>query len=397
MDFKINKKIIGLVGLLSVGCSEDWNCRDLDPLPYGEFSAQIKVCDTGSETFEQDNADSVYLKLVDKKERVVASGEMGPTNEDYVFTVRSFDVDTDFDGENDFVVQRGSELRYDLGGLCFRKYDDDGNETSVMCDTDFDAQINFRVDKKYQDSLLVREKIDNDGDGKFDKIIEQEFFANGRVKKIIYDDDADGEVDATCEFEYYADGTVKKEIFRSPYKVYQKSFDEGGSLEEEYLFVDSFWQASFYQNGNLVEKIQYQKGESASVRYEYDDQDRLLVERMDYYSDGKVDWEKVHAYEGEKRVITTQKDYQEGELHRVTQFFVGEKPIDPRCPDELEFKNSLIDWRNEKSTIQPYEQAADGKFDYQSFWICNNYGNSQKLIDMDEDIQEKWESIKDYW
>ena len=274
----VKKLLTSLLGLTALGgCADDWDCKTLDPIPYGAMTTELQVCDWGNDDWDQDNEDILFLKLKNAAEEVVCEGELNPTDTPFEFKVNDFYCDVNNDGAKDFAVNVGTTLKY-AGGICFVE-EEDGREVKTFCDVDNDAVIDWIVLTSYDGNKKIEEH-DSDFNGIPETVKE---YINGELVKESLDYDQNG---VFKEVKEYENGQLVRET---------KDNNQDGNLD---------WIVEYNSEGLVTKRVfTDNEGKTLTTKYWYDDQDRETLRRIDNETDGLIDAEVATIY-GDVKVET---------------------------------------------------------------------------------------------
>jgi hypothetical protein len=359
-----NKLLVSLLGLTALGgCAQDWDCRDLDPIPYGKMTTEMQVCDWGTDDFDKDNEDIIFLKLKNAAEEVVCEGELNPTDIPFEYNVNSFSCDVDKDGAEDFVVKAGTTLKY-TGGICFVEEEDD-REVKRFCDVDNDAVIDWAVLTKYDGNKKI-EAHDSDYNGIPETVKE---FVNDELVKESLDYDQDERFETVKE---YIDEKLAKE---------SKDKDGDG-------IFDTILE---YNDLGLVSKQTYIKdGKMAVEKMWYDDQGREILTRTDLNNNGVVDFELATIYGDIKVEIATV--FKEGIIDNVKR---TEHNPDGRRDFYDDDANGVFEYMrisNDIGVMVVRKRDYDQNNEYEEIRKWDDLGNQIQASDLTEGI---WHHV--YW
>tara|TARA_Y100000310_G_scaffold345862_1_gene471717 strand:+ start:28043 stop:29488 length:1446 start_codon:yes stop_codon:yes gene_type:complete len=275
------------------GCSDEFYCKDLDPRSYGDFTAEMQVCDWGNEDFEQDSKDVFFLKLKNSENETVCEGELNPTELPFVFDIKTFNCDVDKDGEMDFPQLKNASLIYNGNSLCVDEHDQQGRKILSLCDWDTDALI--------------------------DTIDTFEYSKNGKTQLI--DSNADGIIDTKKE--YVNDELVKESKEGNEQGIFKIIKDYvGGKLVKESRDNDFDGQPDWFEEFNdkgLTKLLSYtnEEGKTLTSYFWYDDQGRKILQRTDDESDGIIDFEVTTVYDQIKIEISI--NFEDGVIQSVVR------------------------------------------------------------------------------
>ncbi len=157
------------------------------------------------------------------------------------------------------------------------------NEYGIIEKESFKQDDVTIIEKTYQYGLLIREKIEKNGEYVQEKTFKKNGISKsyhaGFLHEITYKDD---EFDGLAR-EYYKNGTIHKEYFRKGNNIYYgplRTYYENGELSSEINLEDSKkhgFSKYYSDNGKLEKEEVYENGKLVSIK-EYDGEGNLLPE-----------------------------------------------------------------------------------------------------------------------